>query len=194
MSVERNVSRAHLQSVATWLIAISLCGFAAWVLAVAKPAAMELHWTALVMSVLTLAAAVRARTDDPGWFKKAPLYAGAAIAIALAQPLGGDVQSVSAVQWGLFGCMALAVALSIYSANRPFRITPLDVLVLLLVLTVPNLPNSVAGGGRLAFALIELVLVFYALETLCFMVGRRWRWLSGCSAAFLLILFFLPQT
>jgi hypothetical protein len=55
----------------------------------------------------------------------------------------------------------------------------------LLVVTVPNLPDSIASTRALGFAIAELVLLFYALEALSLSSGPQWRWLTGGAAVFL---------
>ncbi|HEY1588859.1 MAG TPA: hypothetical protein VGG00_03915, partial [Rhodanobacter sp.] len=90
-------------------------------------------------------------------------------------------------EYGLYGVLALAMITCVRgSGERAFRLTPLDVLVLLVVLTVPNLPDSAGILRSLGLTIAELVLLFYSLEALSVVVGNRWRWLNGTAAVFLI--------
>jgi hypothetical protein len=60
--------------------------------------------------------------------------------------------------------------------------------VVVIVVTVPNLPDSIASTRSLGAAVAELVILFYALETLSVAARLRWRWLSGAAAVFLFAL------
>jgi hypothetical protein len=91
------------------------------------------------------------------------------------------------VEYVLFACMALAtVAIVRGSADRLFKLTPLDMLVLVVVLIVPNLPDSFASSPAIGSGLAELVLLCYAIEALSFGSLHTIRWLRGTALVFLL--------
>jgi UDP-GlcNAc:undecaprenyl-phosphate GlcNAc-1-phosphate transferase len=175
------------KAAAQLLLCGSLTAFAAWVLCRGAAPSHDLRLLALGLGVvLTSSLVLRWKQVDTGWIEKVALYSSAVLAIFLSKrgaPAGSHPQLLECV---LFSLLALSVVLSIRtSSNRPFRVTPLDVLVLLIVVTVPNLPDSIASAGALGFAIAELVLLFYALEALSLTVGNRWRWVTGGAALFM---------
>jgi UDP-GlcNAc:undecaprenyl-phosphate GlcNAc-1-phosphate transferase len=67
----------------------------------------------------------------------------------------------------LFYALALVVAISLrFSERRTFRITPLDLLVLLIALVVPILPDSTGLGVDPKSLVIKLIILFYSCELL----------------------------
>ena len=55
-----------------------------------------------------------------------------------------------------------------------------------MVTVLPNLPDSIASDRGLGLTLAELALLFYSIEALSLVLARRWRWLSGAAALFLI--------
>jgi UDP-GlcNAc:undecaprenyl-phosphate GlcNAc-1-phosphate transferase len=168
-----------------------LCGclvaFATWVLCRGAVPSHDLRLLAAGLgTVLTASLLLRWKQGDTGWAERVALYSSAVLAIFLSKrgsPAGAHPQLLECM---LFALLALSVVVSIRtSRSRPFRVTPLDVLVLLIVVTVPNLPDSIASTRALGFAIAELVLLFYALEALSLTVGKRWRWMTGGAALFM---------
>jgi hypothetical protein len=75
--------------------------------------------------------------------------------------------------------MALAVAVRMrLSLDRRFVVTPLDVLVVIAALAIPNLPDSIASSRALGAGVTKLVVLFYGIETLSVVAQKRWKWLS----------------
>jgi UDP-GlcNAc:undecaprenyl-phosphate GlcNAc-1-phosphate transferase len=71
--------------------------------------------------------------------------------------------------------LAIAFAVKVrFSAVRTFQITPLDFLVVLLVLLVPNLPELSTSEFPLGEAAFKLVVLFYTCEAVLNIVSRKW--------------------
>jgi UDP-GlcNAc:undecaprenyl-phosphate GlcNAc-1-phosphate transferase len=169
------------------LVGSTLAVFAGWVLLYGAAPSRDLRLLALVLSsVLVVSLVLRWHSTDAGWAEKMALYCSAALAIFLSKQALPNSLHPAIFECVLYPLLALAVLVYIRtSKDRPFRITPLDILVLLVVLTVPNLPNSIASARSMGVTVAELVLLFYGLEALSFAAGRRWRWVSGVAAVFL---------
>jgi len=74
----------------------------------------------------------------------------------------------------LFVIVAIAFALRVrFSYEKTFQVTPLDYLVIILVILVPNLPEAhldESGFGEMA---IKLIVLFYASETIIGLSEKR---------------------
>jgi UDP-GlcNAc:undecaprenyl-phosphate GlcNAc-1-phosphate transferase len=185
-----------LQGFGGLMLGTALGTFALWVLVAGAQPSREVRVMAVSLAgILSLGLILRWRRAGAGWTDKVALYSCAALAIFLSKhsfPGASDLQGGQGAHLLLMECilypmLALSVVLCIRSSgDRPFRITPLDILVLLVVVTVPNLPDSIAGVRSLGWTIAELVLLSYSLEALTQAAGQHWRWLSGAAAAFLI--------
>jgi UDP-GlcNAc:undecaprenyl-phosphate GlcNAc-1-phosphate transferase len=185
--VSRRGSFALPRAMANGLLGGTLAIYGGWVLMRGAQPSRDLKLLALALGVtLSTSVLVRWKNDDAGWPDKVALYSSAALAMFLSKQAFPDTFHPPLAECILFPLLALAVVVCIRTAkDRPFRITPLDILVLLVVITIPNLPGSIASARSLGLAVAELVLLFYALETLSFAASRCWRWLSAATAVFL---------
>ncbi len=185
-----------LQSIAGFVLAAALVAYAARALLLGAHPSRDVQILALSLAGILMAGLVlRWRRTDAAWTDKAALYCCAALAIFLNKHgvpsvLRADSMYAAHPQmfdYGLYGVLTLAMIACVRgSGERAFRLTPLDVLVLLVVATVPNLPNSIAILRSLGLTIAELVLLFYSLEALSLVAGSRWRWLNGTAAIFLI--------
>jgi len=177
-----------VRTTAIGLIAGILAIYGAWVLICADRPSADVGMLGIAVgAVLLTGLLVRWKQSDASWTDKIGLFASAALAVYLNRQVFPQALLPPLVECILFPVLAVAVAVCIYTAkDRPFRITPLDVLVLLLVITVPNLPGSVVNVRSMGLAVAELVLLLYAFEALSHASRRHWRRLSGGAAAFLL--------
>jgi UDP-GlcNAc:undecaprenyl-phosphate GlcNAc-1-phosphate transferase len=187
-------ARHSFQKLGHLLLGVGLAAYALWVLMTAQGLSSDVPLLALgLAAVLGFGLLLRRRATDALWSDKIALYSCAALAIfvskrGLSVPLHGTLAMHShLIEYGLCALLATAIVICIRSSGaRPFRVTPLDILVVLIVATVPNLPDSIASTSSLGVTVAELVLLFYALEALALAVGQRWRWLNGAVAVFLL--------
>ena len=184
----RRSPRALPQAVTHAVLGATLGIYASWVLLRGPAPPRELRLLAAGLgAVLVASLLLRRHRAVTGWAERIALYSSAALAIFLSKqnfPVTGHPPLLECI---VFPLLALCVVVSIRttSSDRSFHVTPLDILVLLLVITVPNLPNSIASTRALGFAIAELALLFYALEALSHSSGQRWRWLTGGAVIFL---------
>ena len=186
-----------IRAVGSSTLAAALALYALWVLATGALASRDVQLLAVVLAVVLFAGLYFGRDRaDAGWTDRLALYSCAALALFVSKHGLGDGIGPAGGVAGLhpqrfemivFPVLALAMVISLRSSrNQPFRLTPLDILVLLIVVTVPNLPDSIASTRSLGLTIAELVLLFYALEALTLTAGPRWRWVNGSAAVFLI--------
>ena len=85
--------------------------------------------------------------------------------------------------------LALAVAIRFrLSRERRFEVTPLDLLVIFVALTLPNLPGLSGAPSNLGLSVAKLVVLFYALEMLSNHSDRTRAWLWRGALVFLAVL------
>lgn len=189
-------AQLSLQTFGGLMLGMALAVFALWVLVAGAHPSREVRVLAVSLAgILSLGLMLRWRSADAAWTDKVALYSCAAVAIFLSKhsfPGASDLQGAQGARPLLMECilypmLVLSMVLCIRSSrDRPFRISPLDILVLLVVVTVPNLPDSIASVRSLGWTIAELVLLAYSLEALTQAAGQHWRWLSGAAAAFLI--------
>lgn len=194
VSLPVRVTSPLLRFVAGLTISATLLACGVWVLVLGVFASRDLRWLALALAaVLALSAALRWNRADISWVEKIALYSSATLAIYLGKRAFPDEPHPALAEYVVFSLMALAtVAIVRGSRDRLFRLTPLDILVLAVVLIVPNLPDSFANSPGLGVGLAELVLVCYALEALSFTSLRSIRWLRSTTVLFLLAIALRP--
>jgi UDP-GlcNAc:undecaprenyl-phosphate GlcNAc-1-phosphate transferase len=116
------------------------------------------------------------------WLVRLGLYVGGAFMIYLADlSSGGSTMAgggaglpVHAILNLFFGLMALLVVASIQlSRDQPFQITTLDYLMVLAVLTVPNLPEVQMGGFSLGAMAAKIIVLFFAYELILSRLSER---------------------
>jgi UDP-GlcNAc:undecaprenyl-phosphate/decaprenyl-phosphate GlcNAc-1-phosphate transferase len=88
----------------------------------------------------------------------------------------------------LFPVLAIAVVLRLrFWRERRFEITPLDVLVVLLAIVLPNLPGLEGAPSNVGFSVAKLVVLMYAAEMLIRHSDRTRGWLWASTAIALLV-------
>jgi hypothetical protein len=133
-------------------------------------------------AVLLINLLIRWRQADSGWIDKAALYLCAALLVYLDESTLLPQAESYRFTWIPIIFVALAVAVRLFvHPDRRFVLTPLDVLVVIGAVVVPNLPGSIANPQVLGSAIAKLVVLFYGVETLNVMAGPRWRALSLCA-------------
>jgi UDP-GlcNAc:undecaprenyl-phosphate GlcNAc-1-phosphate transferase len=178
------------------VLAAALAAYAAWILFSGSRPLSDERWLAwLLAAILIGGLLLRWRRSDAGWLDRLALYATAALAIFLskrgaqeqAQLVSGALPSLQITEWILYPLLAVSMIVCVRSSGeRRFQVTPLDLLVLLTVVALPNLPDSIVSYRGLGLTLAELALLFYSLEALSLVMAHRWRWLSGAAALFLI--------
>ncbi len=110
------------------------------------------------------------------WFKlcekiilieKAISYVICVMAVYLLQNSGAQHEYYSHLINFLFLVIALAFAIKVkFSVDKSFRLTPMDFLVVSLVLVVPNVPGIGLPEDHAGEMAIKLIVLFYALESI----------------------------
>lgn len=94
------------------------------------------------------------------------LYLGAACEVFLGR--GGDMSGWAAmIEDGYFVLLGIAVALALrIEGARGFRTTPLDFLMVFIVVAAAALSGLAIAGGQAAEAIVRLAVLFYGIELL----------------------------
>ena len=96
---------------------------------------------------------------------------------------------LGAIEIAYFIALATAIALAVrYTKDVEFKTTPMDYLVLFVVLSVGILTHDSAHQAELGAMAMKLVVVFYGCELITSRMQGRWNILNVSSLATLLIL------
>jgi UDP-GlcNAc:undecaprenyl-phosphate GlcNAc-1-phosphate transferase len=182
------VSPNRLPRVAYWIIGLGVLSYFAIVAVASRSAEADVRLLAWVlMALLCVDLLMRWRGAEASWLQKGVLYICAVMAVYLDEQFNTILERSQNLEIGLFIVLAAAVAARFRLSNdRRFRVTPLDVLVIIVAIVVPNLPGSVATPHALGGSIAKLVVLFYAIESLLSGVGRRWPVLGAAALAFLM--------
>ena len=157
---------------------------------------------------LLLTAAVLVRGEVPGYLSAVAVGFAAAILIVrlmrwqwvnnvlrvafyLIVPMVlslGDVEPAGWVKPGMlvaynyaFGALALftVMTLKVTRRQKGFKATPMDFLILVIALVVPNLPDTFISGLRMGDIAVKTIVMFFSFEVLTGELRARSRW--ACS-------------
>jgi len=107
--------------------------------------------------------------------EKAVVYIVAVMAIYL-MPISEWESGFNNIINILFILLVIAFALRVrFSSDKTFQITPLDYLVIILVIIVPNLPEAHLEDSRMGEMAVKLVILFYASEAVMGLNKRGWN-------------------
>ncbi|NBC47718.1 MAG: hypothetical protein GVY22_06980 [Gammaproteobacteria bacterium] len=81
--------------------------------------------------------------------------------------------------WLCYGALAGAAAVWVWGSSTEFRVSTLDMLILLAALVAPSL--SGLGLAKIGVIVLETVILFYGVEILMHAKGRRWDELRVAS-------------
>jgi UDP-GlcNAc:undecaprenyl-phosphate GlcNAc-1-phosphate transferase len=145
------------------LLAAAYCLRIAWL---AAPIPADVGWLAAGLAVvLLLATLIKTSDSTSAWLPHGCLYVAAVVVVYL------DVLVTPAVpdrsELPLLLLLATSVMLAFrLTARRRFRLTPLDFIVVFVVLALPNLPGSIASPRELGLGAVKVAVMFYAVELL----------------------------
>lgn len=168
-------------------VCIAITAYVALILFNGADASGDIRLLAAAAAVFVLVGLLMAdRTTVAVWLQRAALYVSAPISVFLDRegsiPAAVLIRSESLI----FALLGLAIVLRLrMSADRQFRITPLDLLVLLVAVAVPNLPGSVVSGYDAGWMVLKVLLLFYGIETLSVTRQLQWRVLCVANLVFL---------
>lgn len=95
----------------------------------------------------------------------------------------------SAIEIVYFGLLAVAVVLVVrYRLESTFKITPMDFLVILAMLSIGVIPEDIRESYHLVPVIVKLVLLFYSAELVLKTMKSRWSPLPLSSLAALGVL------
>jgi UDP-GlcNAc:undecaprenyl-phosphate GlcNAc-1-phosphate transferase len=101
-------------------------------------------------------------------------YIAGICVVYLVQVMPGALADFSLYRNILFAAMTVAVAIGFRFSRERFRITPMDFLVVLVALVVPNLPDVTLEAGHVGMAVAMLIVLFYAIELVLNNIWGRW--------------------
>ena len=73
------------------------------------------------------------------------------------------------------------------SSDRTFRITPLDYLVVIVLMIIALMPDNSGSGEKLTFMVLQMIVLFYASELVLQQQKTVRSQLSGALIATLLL-------
>jgi UDP-GlcNAc:undecaprenyl-phosphate GlcNAc-1-phosphate transferase len=106
--------------------------------------------------------------------ERACAYIAAICVVYLVQVMPGSRPAFAVWRDVLFAAMAIAVAIGFRFSKERFRVTPMDFLVVLVALVVPNLPDVRRAIGSSGMSVAMLIVLFYSIELVLNHFGRRW--------------------
>jgi len=141
---------------------------------------------AVAAGIVLIGIVVRRAGQETGWLERAALFTSVLIAVYLDRTGAMSPQLQYVLECIVFGLMLIGIMIRMFlKTERRFRITPLDVLVLIAALALPNLPGSMLSGFALGTFIWKTLLLFYAVENLSTSAGIQWRLLTGGTLMFL---------
>jgi UDP-GlcNAc:undecaprenyl-phosphate GlcNAc-1-phosphate transferase len=195
-----SVEPSWLQSKISWLranerlsrtagIAIGMCitAYGAVVAINCVNVPGDIRMLAAVAALIVLIGVMIKRSGhETGWLERAALYTSALIAVYLDRTgiIRPDIQF--AIEMTIFGVMVAGIIIRmLLKTDRRFRITPLDVLVLIAAIALPNLPGSLLSGYAMGTLIWKTLVMFYAIENLSVTSDRQWKLLASGTLMFL---------
>jgi UDP-GlcNAc:undecaprenyl-phosphate GlcNAc-1-phosphate transferase len=167
----------------------TLAYFAGVALAVSQ-VGRDIGWLAVgLATLLGLAILQRSPMRGVDAITQGVLYVAVVIAVYLDHTDPDLPKLFVFAKLALFPVLALAVAIRFrLSRERRFEVTPLDLLVIFVALTLPNLPGLSGAPSNLGLSVAKLVVLFYALEMLSNHSERTRAWLWRGAVVFLVAL------
>ncbi|HEX2584184.1 MAG TPA: MraY family glycosyltransferase [Steroidobacteraceae bacterium] len=141
---------------------------------------------AVAAMIVLIGTVVKRAGQETGWLERAALYTSVLIAVYLDRTGAIPPKIQFLLECAIFGLMISGIVIRmLLKTERRFRITPLDVLVLIAALALPNLPGSLLSGFALGTFIWKTLVLFYAVENLSTSAGIQWRLLTGGTLMFL---------
>lgn len=162
---------------ALWTASTCVAAYALGVAFFAQPLPSDVGWLAIGL-VIVLAPAVAARAPTPRleWVGQGALYVAVVVAVYLDHLSTVYFPAFHAVKWLVFPGVITAVVVKMrLSRKRRFQVTTLDALLIILALTIPNLPGLPNASTTLGFSIAKLVALFYAVEMIASHSARARR-------------------
>ena len=146
----------------------------------------DVAWLALALAGVLLLALLRlVPLRALGGLVHAAVFVAVAMAVYLDHVEPVKHVPFNALKRVLFPVLAVAVVVRLrFWRERRFEVTPLDVLVVLMALVLPNLPGLQAAPSNVGLSVAKLVALMYAAEMLIRHSERTraWLWASAVVA------------
>jgi len=126
------------------------------------------------LSIVLLVLYIARRQKPFHIVERACTYVAGICVVYLVQVMPGALANFSLYRNILFAAMTVAVAIGFRFSKERFRVTPMDFLVILIALVVPNLPAVNIEIGNAGLAVAMLIVLFYSIELVLNNIWRRW--------------------
>lgn len=161
------VLRERLPGWTIWTIGAGTALYGLGVSLTAEPIPVDVGWLCVGLAAVLLGAGLLGVARSMlEWILHGSLYVCAVVLVYLDLTTRVGKWPVAVEVAATF---TLAASVMIYvrmTTVRRFTLTPLDLLVILVALILPNLPGSVAAPRELGLAAVKLLVIFYAVEML----------------------------
>jgi len=128
-----------------------------------------------VFLLIVLLGSVLIRTSISIILEKAVVYVIAVMAIYLLPVNETGLVYSNIINW-IFIVLVIAFSLRVYfSHEKTFQITPLDYLVIILVIIVPNLPEVHLEDSDMGEMAVKLIILFYTSEAVMGLKKNSWN-------------------
>jgi len=140
--------------------------------------------------IIIMVAAINLKLPRAEMLEKAVVYIVSVMAVYL-MPLSDEHFDTHNIINVLYLFIVIAFALRVRFCNdKSFQVNPLDYLVIILVIVVPNLPEAHLEDSGIGEMAVKLVVLFYASEALMGLKTQGWNLMRiGTLAALSIIIF-----
>ncbi len=127
---------------------------------------------AVLLAMLAISSVVK---HERGVFiEKIVVYVVSVMAVYMLGGIGRE-SDINYIINFIFALLLIAFVLRIrFSKDKSFQVTPLDYLVIILIIVVPNLPEVHLEDSNIGEMAIKLVILFYASEAILGASRRNW--------------------
>lgn len=138
--------------------------------------------------LLVLLASIVSRSTHTMLLEKAVVYVVAVISVYHLTYISESSSVLSAMNW-LYLLLFVSFVLRVrFSHEKTFQVTPLDYLVIILIILVPHLPEMHIENEFIGEMAIKLVVLFYACEAVMGLSASKWNLMRiGAISTLLLV-------
>jgi len=141
-----------------------------------------------IILLLVLLAAIVSRSAHTMLLEKAVVYVVAVISVYHLTYIAEFSAIISVMNW-LYLLLFISFVLRVrFSHEKTFQVTPLDYLVIILIVLVPHLPEMHIENEFIGQMAIKLVVLFYACEAVMGLSASKWNLMRfGAISTLLLV-------
>ncbi len=120
-----------------------------------------------VASVSSFLVIVMRRNKPIDFVERLLFYILISISTYYSQAIENQSIGFKYLEWGALTYLSILVLYAfLFNRNKAFSLTPLDVLLLILVVALVNLPENMLNGNAISYLAVKLVILFYSVELL----------------------------